>query len=246
MNRLVRFSLALLGLSLVAPLGAYAQDASAGYRPLAGKPSTAAPHKHRGRTLCAKCAAAAEKVGMMPPGKIVACAHSKNGVCTACAAALALPGPVVMMGSPSAVEEPGRAVASSGPAAGAPMMAGRGTSEAPFDGEMGGPSPIGVVQANFSQGAPTGMPAASMVPTASSMMPGHAIAEAGAGPAPFQHRTTSSSNPRILGHLFGWSGIGSERAEARRQRKVESHAMIHYDNAGSTVNEVPASAVYGR
>src|SRR5690242_11305103 len=107
MSWLVRSSLAMLGLSLVAPWGARAQNAPAGYQAQVGlyaqpaaaaapAPATpapaapapaAAPHKHRGKVLCARCAAA-QNASMMPPGKIVGCAHSKNGVCSACKAAL--------------------------------------------------------------------------------------------------------------------------------------------------------------
>src|SRR5258708_36958234 len=89
MNWLVRSSLAMLGLSMVAPDGVRAQDAPAGYQAPAGldgkpaaaapAPAAAAPHKHKGKGLCARCAAA-QNLSMMPPGKIVGCAHSKNGV----------------------------------------------------------------------------------------------------------------------------------------------------------------------
>jgi hypothetical protein len=253
MSWLVRSSLAMLGLSLVAPIGVRAQDAPAGYQAPVGPdgkpvPTTApapaaAPHKHRARILCAKCAAA-QNAGMMPPGKIVACAHSKNGVCTACQAALALPGPIVMVGSSVPSEAPGRALASSGMAPSSSLAARRppGSGAAPYDGPSGEPSPIGVVQANFSPGAPMGVPAAMADPS----MPGHAVAEAGAGPAPFRPKPTTSANPHIFSHLFGLSGFGAARADAKMQRKLESHAMISYDNDGTTVNELPASTVYGR
>ena len=212
-----------------------AQDAPAGYQ--ASSPATA-PHKHKGKVLCARCAAA-QNLSMMPPGKIVACAHSKNGVCTACQAALALPGKIVMVGPPTTSGAPGRAMASSGAASrGLP-----GSAVAPFDGASGDPTPIGVVQANFSPGAPAGMAAPMGDP---SSMPGRAVAEAGPGPAPFRHNPTSSTNPHIFGHLFGWSGLGAERSDAKMKRKLETHAMIHYDNEGSTVNELPASTVYGK
>jgi hypothetical protein len=129
------------------------------------------------------------------------------------------------------------------PSAGLAANQPRGSVAAPYDGANGEPTPVGVVQAGFSQGGPMGMPSAVGDP---STAPGRAVAEAGPGPAPYRHSPTSSSNPHILGHLFGWSGFGAGRADARMQRKLETHAMISYDNDGTTVNELPASAVYGR
>src|SRR5438309_1239713 len=148
MSWLVRSSLAMLGLSLVAPSGVHAQNAPAGYQAPAGPNGqpvaapTPAPHKHRGKILCARCAAA-QNPSMMPPGKIVGCAHSKNGVCTACAAALAMPGPIVMMSAPVPAEPPGRALASSGMGSGSNLVASRppGSAAAPYDGANGEPTP---------------------------------------------------------------------------------------------------------
>jgi len=270
MKSLARSSLGLLGLALAAPAFVNAQDpapsAPAGYSApagLDGKPvaglavpaAAAAParalHKHKGKTLCARCAAAQNSL-MAPPGRIVGCAHSKNGVCTACAAALALPGEVVMAGTPAVPEAPGRAVASSDsrPLASpsTPMMARQkpaGTRTAPYDGPTDEPTPIGVMQANFAPGAPMGMPASGAGPGSASA-PGRAVAESGAGPAPYRPKGRGITNPHILGHLFGWSGIGAERADDRARHKAEAHAMIPYNNEGTTVDELPASQVFGR
>ena len=252
MRSLARTSLGWLGLALIAPMGANAQDAPssapAGYQPapavaapaspgIDGKPMPApvaeAPHKHRARTICAKCAA--KLAGGMPPGKIVGCAHSKNGVCTACQAALNLPGQFVMTPSRPA-EAPGRAVASSGSAPAA-NLAQAGMSE---------PAPVGVVQANFSQAAPMGAPTA-YAPQGSP--PGRAVAESMAGHDPYQKQDKSGGfpHPHIIGHLLGWSGIGSERADERARRKAEAHAMTTYDSAGNApVDELPASMVFGK
>ena len=54
-------------------------------------------------------------------------------------------------------------------------------------------------------------------------------------------------HPHILGHLFGWSGIGAERAEEKARKKAEAHAMITYDSNGTApVDELPASMVFGK
>ena len=107
------------------------------------------------------------------------------------------------------------------------------------------PAPIGVMQTNYAQ--PGMAPAApSSVPTATSLQPGHALAESGASPAPFQHRPTSSKNPRIISHLLGFRDPTAEWRDMRAQKKTEAHASIPYDTEGTTVNELPASAVYGR
>ena len=204
-------------------------------------------HKHRGRTLCAACA---RKEQMAMGERIIACAHSKNGVCPSCQALLAMPG-AITVGAPAAGEAPGRAVASNMPAPGAgnpAMMAARsGAMPAVYDpSSTPEPTPIGVMQTTYAQ--PGAMPAApSSVPTATSMQPGHAVAESmGASPAPFQQKPTSSRNPKVIGHLLGFSGLGAEFREQRAQRKSEAHASIPYNNDGTTVNEIPASMVYGR
>ena len=87
------------------------------------------------------------------PGKIVGCAHSRNGVCTACQAALNMPGQFVTASSQPA-EAPGRALASSSsnPAG---NVAQAGSASGYGDG-MSDPAPVGVVQANFSPAAPMG------------------------------------------------------------------------------------------
>ena len=277
MRQLARISLGMLGLALVAPSAAPAQDAPAsipsGYQAAApatpvaspsgldGKPMPApaveAPHKHRVKTLCAKCAAKMQAA--KPPGVIVGCEHSKNGVCTACQAALNLPGEFKMAsGQPAKIaaapaeEAPGRAVASSGmaPATNAQMAASsrRAMAEEPM---MAEPTPVGVVQANFSQGGPMMAPPAGYAPTNPMAMnpnaPGRAVAESNAGRDPYQAKSGFFPHPHVLGHLFGWSGIGNERADEKARRKAEAHAMISYENdAAASVTELPASTVFGK
>jgi hypothetical protein len=263
MRRFARTSLGLLSLAMIAPITASAQDAPAGYQPAAavqqtalygldGKPLPAAPavaadpaavpHQHTGR-LCAKCAAKAAKAAQgMPPGTIVGCAHSKNGVCTACAAAMKMPGEWTMKVSTPPGEAPGRAVASSAPA----NRSGRDNMAVAYDGSMGDPAPVGVVQAGYSPNGP--MPvSASVAPQGPA--PGRAVAESTPGHDPYQVKSSGFPHPHILGHLFGWSGLGAERAEEKARRKAETHAMISYDangNSSTPIDDLPASAVYGK
>ncbi len=227
--------------------------------PVAAKPAAPQPafHVHNGRTLCARCAAkeaqARASMNAKPPGKIVGCAHSRNGVCTACQAALSQPGEFITMGGPAPVAEaPGRAVASKGPSPSAAHVASRpgrasASAPAPFDGVEGDPAPVGVVQANYSPAAPSGMPAsyAAMAP----QQPGRAVAESGAGHDPYQKKSGSFPHPHIIGHVLGWSGLGGEWADEKARRKAEAHAMISYENnvAGpAPVEELPASAVFAK
>ncbi len=273
MRQLARTSLGLLGLALVVPSAAPAQDAPAsipsGYQAAApatspsgldGKPLPAptveAPHKHRGRTLCAKCAAKMQAA--KPPGVIVGCEHLKHGVCSSCQAALNLPGEFTMasgqpakMAAAPAEEAPGRAMASSGmaPATNAQMDASRRAMAA--ETTMAEPTPVGVVQANFSQAGPMMAPPAGYAPTNPMAMdpnaPGRAVAESNAGRDPYQAKSGFFPHPHVLGHLFGWSGIGNERADEKARRKSEAHAMISYDNdAVAPVTELPASTVFGK
>ena len=147
-----------------------------------------------------------------------------------------------MSGAPAPVAEaPGRAVASSGVAGARPSMNG---SAVAYE-NAAEPVPVGVVQANFSQSSPVG---ASSTFAPQPQQPGRAIAESSADHEPYQPKS-GWAHPHILGHLFGWSTIGSERAEERARRKAEAHAMISYDsngNSSSSVEDLPASAVYGK
>ena len=133
MRSIVRSSLALFGLSVAfAPICVQAQ-APAGYAPapttmmgIDGKPvvvrpvdarmpaqspmpaqvyTQAAPeaHKHRLRTLCAKCSKKQEMA--MGGERIVGCAHSSNGVCASCRSYLTMPGTMVMAPAPGSPAE---------------------------------------------------------------------------------------------------------------------------------------------
>ncbi len=279
MRRFHRSSLALIGLSVLAPSAARAQgvapavtSAPAGYAApmmgMDGKPMpapavaqapapaqapVAKPHVHKKRHLCANCQAKEAQAQGIPVGaQIVACAHSKNGVCPACQSLLALPGQVIVGNPP---EAPGHAVASAGmaPSSGSPHMAARAGSnvQVAYDpGSTPEPAPIGLVQANFAQGGPMAMgaPGMGMMPAGSAAgasRPGRAVVASGAGSSPYQPKLNHAPRPHVLGHLFGWSAIGADHAEERARRKSESHASIPYNNEGTTVNELPASMVFG-
>ena len=159
-----------------------------------------------------------------------------------------MPGPVTVgtpapavAASPSAA--PGRAVVAS---AGMPAARSASGVQVAYDGSgMAEPAPIGVMQANYAQPMQGGMAPAGMA-VAAPGQPGRAVVDAGPGPDPIQKKSGAFPHPHIIGHLFGLSGIGSESREARDAKKKEAHAMISYDAPGTTVNEIPASMVYGK
>ena len=280
MRSFQRSALAMLGLSVLAPSASQAQGVApatasspAGYaapmmgldgKPLAAYPApvaqavpspAAAPHKHRGHKVCASCRAKElQAQGMPAGGQIVACSHSKNGVCPACQTLLAMPGPM-LTASQASEAAAGHATVSSD--AGSPQMGSRAGSnvQVSYDpGAMPEPAPVGVVQANFAQGggAPMpmmgqgmGMPAnngARAMPSPA----GRAVVSSGAGSSPYQPKMNGTPRPHILGHLFGWSGIGADYSEEKARKKSEAHASIPYNNEGTTVNELPASMVFPR
>ncbi len=170
-------------------------------------------------------------VAGMPEGsRIVGCADSSNGVCKTCKALLEMPGEVTVMapGTPTtavAAAQPGRAVATD-------AMPGRAVVAA------ADPEPIGVMQTNYSARVPAGAMAKPAVPA----MP----AQPGRGPfLGEQHET----KPHVLGHLFGFSAMQrdwQDKWEEKGRKKREKHAAISYDSNESKVQELPASAVYGR
>ncbi len=182
---------------------------------------------------------------------VVGCAHSKNGVCTACRAALNMPGQLVTAPQPG--EVPGRAVASGSPSPSAyDVRTGRPIPSSAYDTGLGEPAPVGVVQANFSQGGPMGYSPAN---PPQAMAPGRAVAESSPsssnlGNDPYQAKSGPFPHPHILGHLFGWSGLGAEKKEAKAWKKAEAHASITYDADGNPgpgpVDELPASTVFGK
>ena len=285
MRNILRTSLALVGMSAaLVPIAGLAQTAPAGYAQTPppgtmmimgqdGKPVAISPgpapvaghkhtHLHSKKTVCASCAKKQEMGMGMPGARIVACAHSKNGVCPACRTLLEMPG-TVTMGTPAPApggEAPGRAVVTSNGPAGNPAMQtsqyASQPSQAVYDPSMTPePTPIGLMQTNYARpgmmpAAPSGVQGPAMansgIPTAGSMMPGHSLNESGVNPAPYQHKSTSSANPHVIGHVLGIKGLGAEWREQRGRRKTEAHASIPYNNEGTTINELPSSMVYGK
>lgn len=270
MQRFSRTSLALVGLSMAAPLAASAGDipsyAKGGFKtPSESSAPASATVGRDGKVVVANVPAGmpvapaprvmseAEARSMAPPPRIVACAHSAHGVCPSCQAVLDMPGTVTMMppaAAPAVAEAPGRAVASAPghthPLPGVPAAPGRALAQA--NGPEDGPMPIGVTQANYQQGGPVGMPAGApmMVRPGAPGAPGHAVAggEPRMGSAPYQ-APNKELRPSILGHLFGWSYLGKDRRDARMRAEGQAHASIRYGDEGKGVNELPASMVYG-
>ena len=309
MRRFSHAKLALVGLTVAAPLSAQAGEipsySNGGYRTPAqtvGKdgrlikatPTAATAAASPGVTQAmapgqTMVMTEAQARAMVPPGKIVACAHSKAGVCPACQAVLDMPGTVTVLNSgaptpaptvasapagavlPSPSDAPGRAVAmSEGPS---PVQHAHGAAMG-LSSPDEGPTPIGVVQTNFQNGAqagmmgpqgttgmmgPQGMPPAGSTPFNPMMgPPGRAMAGGGdpmsmMGGAPYQ-TPRKSLRPNILGHLFGWSYIGKDWRESRdfardqaRSKSRAAAAMASMNGGSATApNEIPAGMVYGR
>lgn len=295
MRRYIGAKFALVGLTVAAPLAASAGDiptySNGGFRTPAqsvgrdgrvkqAAPSPATATAGPGVTQAVGSAtmvmSEAEARAMTPPGKIVACAHSRHGVCPECQKVLDMPGTVTMLHSSAPApagavaataaapaSEPGRAVVSAGPSHSPVQHAGGALAlTAPDEG----PAPIGVVQANFQNGAgpqPVGMvpgmgmqrggPAPGMMGAPGRAMAGGVDPMAGAGSAPYQ-KPRSELRPNILGHLFGWSYIGKDfreqRAYARdqarsRSRAAAAMAAMNPGNGAAGATELPAGMVYG-
>jgi hypothetical protein len=259
MQRFARTKLALVGLSVAGPLSAHAGDipsyANGGFKSPAPAQAPARVVGLDGRVIqvgtpggmplapAPRVMTEAEARAMTPPPRIVACAHSQHGVCKECQAVLDMPGTVTMMAAPAAptmAGAPGRAVAS------APGRAAAGGEMVQMAGPQDGPMPIGVMQANYQQGGAAAMPAPTAPATARTGAPGHASAalHPDAGNAPYQ-KPSKELRPSVLGHLFGWSYIGKDRRDARDLRSSQAHASIRYGDEGKTVEELPASMVYG-
>lgn len=242
MRRLALLSLAALISGSAAP-SALAGDAPASRSSAATKHKPFA-HKAKAPHTCASCAAAAHAAHIphapaMPPGMmdgtIVGCAHSSNGVCAACRQLLAMPGQVTMV-APGGMPATAPGMPAAANAAAAPGRASIASSDAE-------PAPIGaMMQTNFAPGAapsnaPAGMAAGAKMPTPNP-----------ATRAPFRPQT-KEGNPRILGHLFGFSDMSRDFRDFREsgdRRKRDSHAATTYGETEGKVGELPASMVYGK
>lgn len=234
MRVLARIGYTLAGLALIAPAATQAGMPIPAPGPYtAGMPKAKAPAK--AKRFCANCQRQklmAETGANIPaPPPLPAGVPVPGEVCSRCSAPTAVvtsnSAPIATCSGPGMVVDhspPGRAVV------------GGTTGEAGY-ASVGGPSepaPVGVVSARYAangyQGA-AGSRDASVMPTS-------------AGRDPVSPNT--HSNPRVLSHLFGLSGIGRERALIRERRKEETHARIPYGQQAQQVNDVPASLIYGR
>lgn len=191
--------------------------ARAGTLRVAAPPPAPAQHVHHGQIPI-------PTAGMPEGSRIVACAHSSNGVCATCKALLEMPGEVVMIapGTPATVvaAAPGRAVATD--AAGHAQVA------------AGEPAPIGVMRTDYAANAPA-RPAQPAMPP-----------QPGRGPYLGESRETK---PHILGHLFGLTPMHydlQDKLGEGDRKKRQKHAAISYDASDAKVQELPASMVYGR
>ncbi len=278
MPRLAHLGLAVLGAALAVPGSTRAGDnppAASPSSPAAAAPATTpAPvptpldHRHFGRVArglvpCERCAAQARQrkaalemagpkpdavvvappapvrgdhgpiptAGMPEGSRIVGCAHSSNGVCKTCKAWLEMPGEVTVVAPGTAASTvvagtPGRAVATD-------AMPGRAVVAA------GDPEPIGVMQTNYSANVPAGAAAKPAAPA----MP----AQPGRGP--YLGAQHDSSNPYVIGHLFGFSAMHrdwQDKLAEKDRKKREKHAAISYDSDQSKVEELPSTMVFGR
>jgi hypothetical protein len=230
--------------------------------PASAPASASAPldHKHFGRVArglipCEKCAAKAKAKkeaqaaqaravaaqghgpipteGMPEGSRIVGCAHSSHGVCKTCKQWLEMPGEVTVL----APGTPVTAVASSGTAPGRAVVSDAAPGRAVV--AAGEPEPIGVMRTNY----------AATTPVAAARMPQATAVPVPANSGPYLGHDKDTSNPHVLGHLFGLSAwhrdIQNKLSEKERRRR-EKHAALSYEPADGKVTDLPASMVYGR
>jgi hypothetical protein len=131
---------------------------------------------------------------------------------------------------------------------GGPAMAG---NYAPGYAAVGGvgvaegePAPVGVARVGQAQWNSPRMAAAGARPGAGpydpSVMPTSMI------PAQTALASPSSTRPHVITHLLGLRSIHRPLHEKQLQKERERHASISYDPPAQPVNELPASAVYGK
>lgn len=117
----------------------------------------------------------------------------------------------------------------------------------------GEPEPVGVMRTNYANSNPGMVPPAMMgAPGSSPFNPAmgrHGVASGpGAGSAPFLPPSSPNPRPRVIAHLFGLEGIGNMFRDAR-EAKIEARKrkeILSDYYASRKVDELPASAVYGR
>jgi hypothetical protein len=218
MRVLARIGYTLAGLALLAPAVARA-----------GVPAPTPPPKKKAvksapKKLCAGCQARhmmAQGKRVPPPPPLPPGVPVRGEQCPECGAATAVvvSGKVYRAQDLMAANAPGRAVAG---------------GEAYFATHPGEPAPIGVMGPRVAGGMPARAPGTrdlSVMPTSMASdpisPPGH-------------------NRPHVLSHMLGLSELGRGHAEARARRKEEAHARIPYGVQPNSVQDVPASVVYGR
>ena len=181
----------------------------------------------------------------MIPGKIVGCEHSKNGVCSACQAALNMPGQFITCrarhpAGPSPRADPGRCPRRPDPDGDLRPRHGHGRA-----------GPGGVVPGQLLAGWWPRGDAGHLRP------PGHA-ARSGGGPVVELRQQRPLSGPRAGRSPTPTSSAtssagrtsGAEKKEEKAWKKAEAHASIAYDQNGNwnnaPVEELPASTVFGK
>lgn len=247
MRMLARIGYTLAGLALVAPSAARAGMPIAAPRPYhtaapKGRKATAVIRPQAPEHLCAECQRqklmAQTGVNIPPPPALPAGEMMPGEVCTKCGA----PTAVVLRGNATPAPAPAPVVTDAASAvtvtsADAPGRAVVGGDDAQTGYAATGaePTPIGVVSPRFASAAPAspvGSRDASVMPTSMGSNP---IAP------------NNTNKPRVLQHLFGISDLRRDWADMRERRHDKStHAMIPYGPQTSTVQDVPASVVYGR
>ena len=257
MRFLARLGLGLCGLALVTSAVVKADDPAAPpSNAVVPQAAQVAGHHHKGLfgwRHCVECQRAYAKkrdgVDVPPPPSTTAAAAMAGTIvqdqnhradCATCQAGTVVSGPVSVVES----YPPGHAVV------GGPVMAG---NLPPGYAVVGGggpgpagvdPAPVGVSRAVQSQWNNPRLasipPRAGVAPSDPSVQPSSMI------PPQTAVDTQTSTRPHILSHLFGIGGISRHIREVREDKERDAHASIAYDNPSQPVNEVPASAVYGK
>ena len=238
MGVLARMGYTLVGLALIAPAAAWAGMPQMASDPTGlGIPRVQKAKKAgavRPEHLCANCLRqklmAAEKgvrippAPALPPGRV-----AKDGLCTRC-------------GSPLAVVYTPRPAGSAFATRPVELAGHEGVGRA-----VVGDEPVGYA-ASGSEPAPIGMSATRLASAP--------VSAPGAGPRdPAVMPTSAASDPlslpganrpHIISHLFGLDGFGKERSKANERKRIQQHASISYGAATQTIDELPASVVYGK
>jgi hypothetical protein len=263
MSRLARIGLVLLGPALAAPPHLWAAPPDS--TPPQANAKKSSVHSHRAgwfrkRHLCPDCQRAellAQGIQVPPPPATPRGVVMRSEPCPRCEeaamAAASAPGAAAAM-PPIPARSSGPAMAAT--AGNPPGYAVVGAASAPGYAvtvpmaPTAQPTPIGVVQANYSRMAPPtaahpaapGGPAGEM--THDAMRNGPMTPQV---PPPVTAVTgPPSRSPNILGHMLGLTALGRRQREAWERRRRESHASLSYDPPNQQVTDLPASMVFGR